>query len=66
MILAGVYVLLLMIVLIMLIGTDHPPTRDDRVPLGWFRVVLGSCSLVIPALCFAPRILIGFPPPVTQ
>jgi len=66
MVLAGVYVLILMVVLILLIGTDHPPTRDDRTPLGWFRIALGYCSLVIPAICFPPQIIVGFPPPVTQ
>jgi Zn-dependent protease len=47
----------LMVVLILLIGTDHPPTRDDYVPLGWFRTGLGYASLLIPILCFAPRAL---------
>lgn len=48
---------LLMIVLIMLIGVDHPPTRNDHVPLGWFRYGLGVLSLAIPLLCFAPNAL---------
>lgn len=55
---AGVYGLALMVLLIMLIGTDHPPTRDDSVPLGWPRVLLGSCSLLIPILCFPPRVIL--------
>lgn len=55
-------VFVLMVVLIMLVGPDHPPTRDDSVPLGWFRTVLGVVSaLAIPVLCFAPRMLIIFP-----
>jgi glycosyltransferase involved in cell wall biosynthesis len=29
-------------------GTDHPPTRDDSVRLGWFRTVLGLACLLIP------------------
>lgn len=48
---------ILMIGLVLLIGTDHPPTRDDTVPLGWFRTALGYTSLIIPLLCFAPRAL---------
>lgn len=44
----------LMIVLVTLIGTDHPPTADDRVPLGWPRRLLGWASLAIPILCFPP------------
>ena len=53
---SGLYSWSLMIVLIMLIGTDHPPTRDDNVPLGWFRTALGFASLAIPILCFPPRV----------
>jgi Zn-dependent protease len=47
---------LLMAILVMIIGTDHPPTADDGAPLGWFRVLLGYASLAIPVLCFPPRI----------
>lgn len=46
-----------MIVLVLLIGVDHPPTRDDHVPLGWFRTTLGCLSLLIPVLCFAPQVI---------
>ena len=46
----------LMIVLLLLMGTDHPPTRDDSVKLGPFRWVLGIVSLVIPILCFPPLV----------
>lgn len=48
---------LLMALLVLLIGTDHPPTRDDSVPLGWFRIVLGALSLLIPVFCFAPNLI---------
>lgn len=41
-----------MTLLVILMGTDHPPTADDRVRLGTFRTVLGIGSLVIPWLCF--------------
>lgn len=61
--LAEAHAFWLMVVLIMLVGTDHPPTRDDSVPLGWFRVLVGVCSLAIPVLCFAPRVLIVFSQP---
>lgn len=47
---------LLMAVLVLIIGTDHPPTADDRAPLGGFRTVLGYASLAIPVLCFPPHI----------
>jgi hypothetical protein len=48
---------ILMAFLVLLIGTDHPPTRDDSVRLGWFRVVLGLLSLLIPVFCFAPNLV---------
>ncbi len=47
----------LMVVLVTLIGTDHPPTADDRAPLGWPRRALGYASLAIPALCFHPSVI---------
>jgi Zn-dependent protease len=46
----------LMIALVLLIGTDHPPTRDDTVKLGWFRTALGYASLLIPVFCFVPTL----------
>ncbi len=54
---AGARHWLLMLVLVMFIGIDHPPTRDDNVPLGWFRTTLGCLSLAIPLLCFAPEVM---------
>lgn len=47
----------LMVIILLLIGPDHPPTRDDRVPLGWFRTVLGCFCLAIPVVCFPPDFL---------
>jgi Zn-dependent protease len=47
----------LMVIILLLIGPDHPPTRDDTVPLGWFRTLLGWISLLIPVLCFPPHAL---------
>ena len=48
----------LMAVLVMIIGTDHPPTSDDKVPLGWFRILFGHASLIIPIICFTPKLLV--------
>jgi membrane-associated protease RseP (regulator of RpoE activity) len=56
--LSGNRAFLLMVFLIMLVGTDHPPTSNDRMSLGWFRTSLGCISLVIPIICFAPRAMI--------
>ena len=49
---------LLMVGLILLIGVDHPPTSDDTVRMGAFRMALGYLSLAIPILCFPPRLMI--------
>ncbi len=48
---------ILMAILVMLMGTDHPPTRDDTVPVGWLRTVIGYASLLIPVFCFAPNLV---------
>jgi Zn-dependent protease len=48
---------ILMVLLVLLMGTDHPKTRDDTVPLGWFRIILGALSLLIPVFCFAPNLI---------
>jgi membrane-associated protease RseP (regulator of RpoE activity) len=44
-----------MALLVLLMGVAHPPTRDDRVRLGWPRVALGLVSLLIPIFCFVPN-----------
>jgi membrane-associated protease RseP (regulator of RpoE activity) len=48
----------IMIALVLLIGPDHPPTKNDQMPLGRVRTILGLCSLTIPIFCFAPWLLI--------
>ena len=49
---------LMVFLVLFLMGTDHPKTSNDRVPLGWFRRLLGLASLSIPLLCFAPHLII--------
>jgi membrane-associated protease RseP (regulator of RpoE activity) len=49
------YTWTLMVVVVTFLGADHPPTADDRVPLGRARYVLGIASLAIPVLCFIPN-----------
>lgn len=48
------YFWVLLFVLVVLLGADHPPTADDTCRLGWFRRLLGWGSLLIPILCFSP------------
>lgn len=45
---------ILMLVVVIMIGVDHPPTRDDNVKLGLPRQIFGLVSLAIPVLCLAP------------
>lgn len=47
-----------MIALVMFIGPDHPPTRDDDLPLGWLRTTIGCVALLIPLFCFTPWLFI--------
>ncbi len=44
----------MMLLLVMAIGVEHPPTFDDRVRLGPARTIIGLLSLAIPVLCFTP------------
>jgi membrane-associated protease RseP (regulator of RpoE activity) len=46
------YFWVVFLVLVILLGADHPPTADDRCRLGWLRRLLGWASLLIPLLCF--------------
>jgi membrane-associated protease RseP (regulator of RpoE activity) len=55
MIIADNYTWSLMVIIVTLIGTDHPKTADDSVPLGVTRTVLGYASFAIPVLCFIPH-----------
>jgi membrane-associated protease RseP (regulator of RpoE activity) len=50
------YLLLVMVTLLLLVGTEHPPTRDESIRLDPFRYGLGLLSLAIPILCFPPLI----------
>jgi membrane-associated protease RseP (regulator of RpoE activity) len=45
---------MLMFVLVLFIGIDHPPTHDDNVKLGPVRTIIGLLSLAIPIFCFTP------------
>jgi membrane-associated protease RseP (regulator of RpoE activity) len=44
-----------MVVIVTLMGTDHPPIREDGMPLGLARTVLGLFSLLIPIVTFMPE-----------
>ena len=46
------YFWVVFLVLVILLGADHPPTADDRCRLGWLRRLVGWASLLIPLLCF--------------
>jgi Zn-dependent protease len=50
------YHFIAMLVLVMFIGIDHPPTRDDTVRLGLVRRVVGYASLALPIFCMNPSL----------
>lgn len=45
---------IVMLILVLFIGIDHPPTRNDAVKLGPMRTLIGWLSLLIPIFCFTP------------
>jgi membrane-associated protease RseP (regulator of RpoE activity) len=47
-----IYIWTLMLILVIIMGVDHPPTSDDSVELNEVRWRLGVLSLAIPILCF--------------
>jgi membrane-associated protease RseP (regulator of RpoE activity) len=42
-------------ILLRVLGRRHPPTLDDREPVGRARVLVGLLSLVVFVLCFMPE-----------
>lgn len=54
----GHYNWVVMLVLVTLMGVDHPPIRDDGRPLGAFRTALGLAALLIPVVTFMPEPLL--------
>jgi membrane-associated protease RseP (regulator of RpoE activity) len=51
----GAYNWVVMVVVVALIGVDHPPIRDDGRPLGPLRTALGILSFLIPVVTFMPE-----------
>lgn len=54
MVITAQYQFVVMVVLVLLIGVDHPPTSDDTVELGLGRKIIGFASLLIPIFCLSP------------
>jgi Zn-dependent protease len=51
------YFYAVMLILVIVLGVDHPATANDHVRLGPVRWTLGVLSLAIPILCFTPRLI---------
>jgi membrane-associated protease RseP (regulator of RpoE activity) len=49
----GLFVVMLLLVSLM--GVQHPPSRNDDVVMGWPRQVLGWLTLLLPFLCIPLR-----------
>lgn len=54
-IVTGQFNWVVMLVLVTLMGVDHPPIADDGRPLGSLRTALGLAVLAIPVLTFMPE-----------
>lgn len=52
----------LMIVLLLMTGIKHPPTTNDRVPLGWKRTLLGWSTMMLFFVCFTAFPMFSVPP----
>jgi hypothetical protein len=50
----------LMLFLLILMGPGHPPTSNDREPVGWIRVILGLLALALVPLAFTPQPILLF------
>ncbi len=59
MIITGSYTYSLMVILLFFMGPRHPPTRDDTVPLGTFRILLGWLTLAFIIIGFTPTPIIA-------
>jgi membrane-associated protease RseP (regulator of RpoE activity) len=51
----GQYNWVVMVVVVTLLGVDHPPIRDEQRPPGMVRTLLGLAALLIPVLTFMPE-----------
>jgi len=51
----GRYNWVAMVVVVTLMGADHPPIREDGRPLGRLRTALGLASFLIPIVTFMPE-----------
>jgi Zn-dependent protease len=54
MIVGGQFGYMVMVAFLFLSGPRHPPTADDSVPLGMFRIVLGWLTLAFVIIGFTP------------
>jgi hypothetical protein len=45
-----------MLILVGFMGTRHPPTANDRIPLGMVRIVLGWLTLAFILIGFVPTL----------
>ena len=48
----------LLVVIVTFLGVDHPPIREERIPLGPARTALGLAMFAIPVLTFMPEPLL--------
>jgi membrane-associated protease RseP (regulator of RpoE activity) len=49
---------LALVVIVTLLGADHPPVRENATGPGTFRTILGLLALLIPVVTFMPEPLV--------
>ena len=52
---------ILLLLMIVFIGPEHPPTLDDHAPLDRSRLIMAVVCIVMLILCFTPAPLGDFP-----
>ncbi|MGE5194637.1 MAG: site-2 protease family protein [Deltaproteobacteria bacterium] len=56
----------LMLILVWFMGTEHPPTANDQMPLGITRTILGWLTLTFILVGFVPTPMYTVPPPAEK
>ena len=54
MVYASYYAYIVIVGLLLLMGPRHPPTADDRVPLGLLRQIVGWLTMAFIVIGFTP------------
>ncbi len=59
MLFSGEWSYIAIVILLVIFGAKHPPTADDRVPLGRMRIILGWLTLGFIIIGFTPTPIVS-------